>query len=74
MDYGVSKIQLYQVATDRLMTIGVVVPGISASWSPDGSRLWVNFTDHRVDQIQLYQVAADKLVAVGVAVPGISAS
>ena len=74
MDDGVSKIQLYQVATDRLVAIGAVVPGASASFSPDGSKLWVRFMDYGVSKIQLYQVATDRLMTIGVVVPGISAS
>ena len=74
MDNGVSKIQLYQVATDRLVAIGAVVPGLEAGWSPDGSKLWVNFTDNGVVKTQIYQVTAGKLVAIGAAVTGTSAS
>ena len=52
------------------INLSQTVPGESAEWSPDGSRLWVSFYDDGVNQIQLYQVTADGLVAIGAAVSG----
>ena len=52
------------------INLSQTVPGESAEWSPDGSRLWVSFYDDGVNQIQLYQVTADRLVAMSAVVPG----
>ncbi len=69
-EHNVDKIQVYRVAADKLIALGVAVPGRAAGWSSDGSKLWVQ---SKQDEIQVYQVSDEELVAIGTTVPGYEA-
>ena len=52
------------------INLSQTVSGTFARWSPDGSRLWVQFRDDDVDKIQLYQFVAGGLAVIGGSIPG----